>query len=394
MKRALLVLASALLIGSCNSKPKQESELIRPSHETIINYSGNSEDRETIEYIYGKPTDRFWIKAIHKDNTGKQFLVTKRQLDPKTRMPIKEFAVDELGETDYIYKVEYAPGTCLLLKKVEYKKTIAPENKSAENLYTYKDGVLVSSTTISYSTDANYKNADGTKVIDEMTVRYLPLSAQRGQGTVEAFYRVEKHIKYATQELIEQWELKNIKPGDIFYTEKTKFNPSGIPIEYESTDPSAGADHRFSKEFYVVKMDGKGRIAELIPYSNEKRDSLGKDALMWKFSYDNSGKIKQINEFMLNEKNNQFDLTHGREDYTWYAVAPNQLELSTAGVISEHFCQHRKVYSKNATIIEKFTKAEKITITKVASMDGGFPTQELPGTVTRKSIVKFETVKK
>ena len=310
-------------------------------------------------------------------------------------MPIQEYAVDELGETDYIYELEYAPDTYLLLKKVEYNnRTIALENKSAEYSYTYKDGVLITSTTVTYSTDSNYINVDNSKVTDEITIRYLPSAAQRSQGTIETFNRVEKHRKYATPQLIEQWELKNIKSGDIYYTEETKFDTKGFPIEYISTDPTAGDDHRFSREYYVVKSDDKGRIAELTPYSNEKRDSLGKDALMWKFSYDNDGRIKQVNEFMLNVENNKFDLTHGREDYTWYAVAPSQLELSTAGVISEHFCQHRKVYSKTATIIEKFNKAEKITITKVASMEGGFPTQALPGTVTRKSVVKFETVQK
>lgn len=394
MKQALLVLAIAFLFGACSSKQKENIEIIRPTHETITNYSDNSEDRETIDYVYEKTTDRFWIKAIHKDSTGKQFSVVNRTLDPKTRMPIQEYAVDELGETDYIYELEYAPATCLLLKKVEYNnRTIALENKSAEYSYTYKDGVLISCITITYSNDSLYKNVDGTKVTDEITVRFLPSAAQRIQGTIETFSRIENHKKYATQELIDQWELKNIKPGDIYYTEKTLFDTKGYPVSYESNDPTAGTDHRFSREYYVTKFDDKGRIAELTPYSNEKRDSLGKDALMWKFSYDNAGRIKQVDEFMLNEKNNKFDLQHGRENYTWIVSASNQFELNSATTISEHFCQHRKVYSKNATIIEKFNNIEKVTITKVASMEGGFPTQELPATVTRKSVVKFETTK-
>ena len=48
MKQTLFVLAIALLIGGCGSKQKSDNEIIRPSQETVINYSDGSEDRETI----------------------------------------------------------------------------------------------------------------------------------------------------------------------------------------------------------------------------------------------------------------------------------------------------------------------------------------------------------
>lgn len=393
MKRKLIMIMASALIAGCGAKVQQDETLIRPKTETVINYTDGIEDKEIIEYRYEKPDDRFWSQAIHKDSTGKQFLLVRRVLDPKTRMPVTEYSADELGATDYIYEFEYSPATCLLLKKTEYSNKNTIENKSAETTYIYKDGVLYSSNVITYSTDTNYINVNGTKVTDDITVRYMPFTTQRGRGAVESFYRVEKHIKYATQEFIERFELKDIKPGDIYLTEETKFDAKGYPESYTSTDPTAGDEHRFSKEFYTVKVDEKGRITELTPYANEKRDSVAKDALMWKFVYNTDGKITKVDEIMLNEVNNKYELQHGRDQFTWFDIAAKQPELADASVTSEHFCQHRKVYSKNQVNIEKFTKAEKITVTKVASMEGGFPTTEMPGTITRRSIVKFETIK-
>ena len=245
-----------------------------------------------------------------------------------------------------------------------------------------------------YSLEPDYKNADGNNITQYIEFKYLLNAESRGRGNVETFYRIANRKMYCTKEFIERFELKNSKPGDVYLTEETKFDTNGYPESYTSTDPTAGDEHRFSKEFYTVKVDDKGRITELTPYANEKRDSVAKDALMWKFIYNSDGKIAKVDEIMLNEANHKYELQHGREQFTWFDLAAKQPELADASVTSEHFCQHRKVYSKNQVNIEKFTKAEKITVTKVASMDGEFPTEEMPGTVTRKSIMQFEEIKK
>ncbi len=394
MKRTLMMIIASALIGGCGAKVQQDETLIRPKTETVINYTDGIEDKEIIEFVYEKPDDRFWIKAVYKDTTGKQLRICQRELDAVTRLPIKEYIIDELGEIDEYNVLAYDADSKLLTKKQVYNKEIAPKNLTSELTYKYQNGVLISSTITTYSLEPDYRNADGNNITQYIEFKYLPNAESRGRGNVETFYRIANRKMYCTKEFIERFELKNSTPGDIYLTEETKFDTKGYPESYTSTDPTAGDEHRFSKEFYTVKVDDKGRITELTPYANEKRDSVAKDALMWKFIYNSDGKIAKVDEIMLNEANHKYELQHGREQFTWFDIAAKQPELADASVTSEHFCQHRKVYSKNQVNIEKFTKAEKITVTKVASMDGGFPTQELPGIVTRKSIMQFEEIKK
>jgi len=227
---------------------------------------------------------------------------------------------------------------------------------------------------------------------EETIFRYLPNKNYRNKGNILTFSRIEKRIIYCTQEMIDHYELNESKVGDIYFTEKTIFDKNSNPISYTSTDPSAGDEHRYSNEYYDAKLDSKGRLSELIPYATPEKDSISKDALMWKFFYNSDGTLEKEEEYMHNDKTNKFDLIHGRDQYTYYNIIPELPYLSEEAFVSEHFCQHRQVYTKLEKIIEKFDKNSRIVIYKTASMDGGFPKDNLEGKISRKIITKFEKV--
>ena len=393
-----MAIASIAFIMACGKSDVQHAdniEAIRPISDTVLTYSqeGAAPEIEIVEYQYEKPEDLFWSKAIYKNADGTAGRSIVRELDPATRLPIKEYSVDEFGETDYYHVLKYEANTNLLTQKEVYAKSVAPENKTEEFLYTYQDGVLITQTKREFSTDKSYKNVDGNNIVSEYTQRYLPNMKYRNKGLIETFARTEKSKMYCTAEMIKDYEIKGAKPGDIYYTEETVFDQNGYPVTYNSTDPSAGEEHRFSKEYYEVKLDEKGRITELIPYKNKEKDSIAKNALMWKFFYNNDGTIEKVEEFMKNDKTGKYKLIHGRDRYQYFNPVPAMPFLSDASNINEHFCQHRQVYSKTETIIEKYDNKEKIVIYKTASMDGGFPDKELPGQMSKKVITKFEKVK-
>src|SRR5574344_517254 len=100
------------------------NEVVRPKIETVVKFTEQGENKTTTEYIYDKPSDRLWIKAIVKDGNGKAVKSINRELDPETRMPVKEYTIDEMGEIDEIIVFEYDATTALPLKKLTYKEEV------------------------------------------------------------------------------------------------------------------------------------------------------------------------------------------------------------------------------------------------------------------------------
>lgn len=392
LKIVLTTFCAMAMIACGKEATASSNEVVRPKIETVVKFTEQGENKTTTEYIYDKPSDRFWIKAIVKDGNGKAVKSINRELDPETRMPVKEYTIDEMGEIDEIIVLEYDVKTALPLKKLIYKEEVKPENLLEEVSNTYINGVLDRQTYVAHELDG-YKNVDGSNITYDITIRFMPSAETRGRGEIEPFYKIESRKVYLTDKLIKRMEMENAKAGDIYFTEKTTFDELGYPKEYTSTDPNAGTEHRYSKEYYVVKTDKSKRLLELTPYANPERDSIAKDALMWKFEYDKTGKNSVVTEIMLNEANGKFDLIHGRYRYKWLNPIPGQLELYDAEIKNEGFCQHRKVYSMQVNEIEKFDTKEKITVSRTAEMQGGFPKEELPGKVTKRTTLKFETIK-
>lgn len=399
MKKFIYILIAISCIFSCTQKEKSPAtnsiNAIRPIMDTIITYSdfNNEVETEIVEYKYDFPDDIFWTNAIYKDLDGNEIRSIVRVLDSATRLPFKEYPVDEFGETDYFTIYKYDPNSFLLLSEKEYDKSISPENLSREVIYQYDDNKLINKTKIFYSTDKNYKNVDNNKIIEKSILKFLPNKKLRNAGNIETFYRIEKRTLYCTEDIIKDYELTDARVGDIFFTESTKFDKNDNPISYTSNDPSAGSEHRYSAEYYDVKLDKEGRISELIPYANENKDSIAKDALMWKFFYKDN-LIEKVEEYMHNEITNKFDLIHGRDVYSYYNIIPELAFLSEESYVSEHFCQHRQVYSKYEKIIKSFDLNKRVVVYKSASMEGGFPKNELKGTVNKKVVTIFESISK
>lgn len=358
MKTLKLLPLLIFILLACDQKeaPQEDNKFVVITEEVIEKYDSVLTDTEYIHYEYANEGDFFWQKKVVKDTAGAVIKTIEREFDEQG-LPVREVVTDELGTQIDKAVLQYDPVTKQLVKRDEYEGEITDANKVRTIIYHYDDeGYLIKEEIKDYADADDFENVNGTKVEEHYVLRFLPQKQSRPKGLHETVYMIEKRIAYVTPELKEDMGGEVGDVGEIYLESKTMFDENGLPLTYESTH---GDDHDASLEFYDVEKDEAGRIVSITSYLNESLDSASFANNKWIFEYTDDGMFKGYEEYKYNDSTEVFDLFHDARSFDWRNMdMPLKYNFTLGAECNEHFCWHRKRYSKNIETIEKFGDGE------------------------------------
>ncbi len=368
----LLAIAALCLVSlACKKQPAVEergNELMFVTDETVQNYiDGVPSEKEFVSYEYENDTDYFWKKAIYKDSAGNATKTIERELGAD-RLPTKEIITDHATLTTEIVVPVYSKDTYELLSKDVYEGEMKPEALVMKVKNNYDaNGWLLSQEVSRFSTDAEYKNTDGNKLVDYFVLRMLPAKNSRPKGNFPVYSVVEKRTQYFPTDD----EETGAKAGSIALSVETTFDADGYPATFKISRPDC--QHDPDSEWYKVDKDSKGNIIAMTGYSNEKRDSISEANSKITFTYGADGMIAKIADMKYTPETKQFDRLHSEKEYKWIRPAHKlKVRPMEASIFEKSYCYGQERCSARETIVEKFENGEKTVLVRQGSYDGKF----------------------
>ena len=395
--KQILIILLFLTLLSCSkcSKDKEPSnnEFLKFTNEINEVYDSNKVTKEIIDYVYDKPEDIFWEKAIYKDSAGTIKKTIDREFD-NDRFPIKE-TITEGGTITEISEIKYSHTNYELLSLVAYNRSINESSKLRSKKYIYdNEGYLISQEVTIFSSNPNFKNVDGNNIVQSYTLRFFPKTTSKPKGNQIITYFIEKNKEYFDGSISENSkEQPKYKIGDISQLEETQFDEEGIPTHYKAIRPSE--PDKPTEEWYKPEKDGLGNIVSLTSFPDSTFETNNEKSIEINLEYDDQGIISKIEEFKFNPETKKFDIFHDLKSFIWndpmIKSVHNYIEASYK---NEHKCYHKKVYTINETRIEKFSDGEKI----VTKFSASYPNDRIPQNpepkLKRKSIIKYQKIEK
>ncbi|MFC2131334.1 hypothetical protein ACFLSQ_07855 [Bacteroidota bacterium] len=371
-----------LLMFSCN---QNKQDFKSPSHEVILKKTvqtfedNNIIETEIIDYQYERPNDPFWIEAIYKDSSGEIFKTIKRQLDIKTRLPIREF-VFELGEVSESYKVIYSSNNHKLIYKEEYEGEIKTENKIRSTKWQYKMDFLTSQTINVFSRIQGFINLDGTNISDTYKLRYLPANNSIPKGNFEIYYFIEFRKKYDTDSTGKTF-------GQIILEEKTKFDDNGSPVYHYASELDCA--HAANEEWYLPKINSNGKLILLTGFADKYHKSVNSLNSQFHFEYNSNGYIERIAEYKYNPLTNDYSNFHDMQFFDWIVPEMQEREnISNYNYQKEHYCFTGKRHSIFKIETKYITPQKKIVEEYFDAYSGKYKSQDLkPELSTRTTFI-------
>ena len=407
----MLIVVFPAFFYSCGKRTPENNEFLIETQKIIEEYdsTGKVASKEIVDFVYEKPDDFFWKKAVYKDESGKVLKTVVREFDEK-RIPVKEVSADEFDIIIESIATKYCPHHLDLLEKTVYNGEINEKNKEINVKYNFDDDwKLVSEDITVFETDSGFKNVDGNNAKLVYTIRYIPEGKYRPAGYYPTSYFVEKLKSYQTNENNkaecsepdnkkenEEAGIENeieAKLGEVDNQETTDFNVHGMPVHFKSKDPEC-KEHPH-EEWYKIEKNAEGQPVTLTGFANEKYDSNTENNTKMLFEYDKNGIIRKIEEYRYNPLTKKFDKFDDAKSYNWTGIKVNHPQNFTSmGFVSEHYCYSAEAFTYNEKRVEKYKNGEKIISNFFVSKPGNEQRPKLTPVLQSKSVTKFKIIKK
>lgn len=362
-----ILLASLAACQPKKNAPESEisSDLFRIKSQIIERFSKDAPTKELVDYVYENKDDFFWIKAVYKDETGAEIKTVERIFDAN-RTPIKELT-KEMGIVTAALETKYDPTNYFLLDKVTFDGDIKDENKKAHYKYNFENSSLVSTEIEEFSQEADFKNAEGTKVVSYVKRKYIPAKDNRPKGFQAFYYFIEAQKEFATAEDIAEFKkeknakAKDMKVGDLRMSTITKFDAEGYPTFTETTQPDCS--HDAYKQWFKTEKDGLGNVISITGFDDDKFTKVSATNTQTVLEYDQNAIIAKIEDFKYNEETKKYDRFHGAEKYTWKdreVKNPQNFLFLECALFKDSYCYGAEKYSVKDRRVVKFDANETV----------------------------------
>ena len=299
------------LFISCNKKePWMDS--YRLYQQQIIETYDSNVNKEDINYEYDFINDRFWKQATHNDINGNILKIEINDFD-KFRIPSK--IITSSGST--IIKVNFIkyfiPTFDIIsneefLKKDDNKHLIHSEKNIFDN-----DGFIISKELINYSPDSNYKNVEGSSVLEYKLIRYFPVKSAILKGDLNSFYFIEKYKKFNVKNELDSNILE--KKGELAFEEFTEFDKQGYPKHKKYKN--FFTDTAYTNEWFDIKLDSIKRIKYLNTFFDKKLNILNNKCKRTIFKYFNDGFLKEVDTYVYTPEKESYNKYIESYEYKW-----------------------------------------------------------------------------
>lgn len=405
------------LMLSCSGSQEDPAEtkaeqFMQITSKVVEQYSETGTETENIEYVYNSPKDFFWAKAVHKDGSGEIIKEVVRELDDKG-MPVTEKII-ELETVTETSDVKYCPHSYFLLEKTIYNGEKNENNMTMKVKNNYEEGWLLNQETEIYSTDPEYKNENGSKLLRYFKLRFFPSKESRPKGPNETIFFVEEMKTFCSCKEGEECDSdksgkhagegmkkghgegknkkdsdkKECKYGHLESFTTTEFSPEGYPVHMKTT--AAGCENDPTEEWYKIEKDGIGNVISITGYNNkEMTETTGRNHKIF-LEYNSEGLISKSAEYKYNKETEKFDRMHDVKTFKW--VDPGfmgHVKVLYPTKTEENYCYGSKTYSKTATTIEKFENGEKIITKSSFSQESDAPMDNAELKPKEKIIMKY-----